>query len=43
MRSEHVLFSEREGEKMMADRMIGRHGGMTGAEMQAPWLAFRLD
>lgn len=42
MRGEQVLFSEREGEKMMADRMIGRHGGMTEAEMKVPWLAFRL-
>jgi arylsulfatase A-like enzyme len=42
MRGEHVLFSDREGEKMMADRMIGRHGGMTQAEMKVPLLGFRL-
>jgi hypothetical protein len=34
-----LTFSERE----KADKMQGRHGGMTEAEMRVPWLGFRLD
>lgn len=41
MRGGYTLFSEAERDK--AHRMIGRHGGMTHAEMQVPWLGFRLD
>ena len=41
MRGPYSLFSEAEREK--APRMIGRHGGMSYAEMQVPWLGFRLD
>ena len=37
----YTLFSEAERPK--AHRMIGRHGGMTHAEMQVPWLGMRLD
>ena len=41
MRGGYTLFSEAERPK--AHRMIGRHGGMTHAEMQVPWLGLRLD
>ncbi len=41
MRGGHTLFSEAERPK--AHKMIGRHGGMSYAEMQVPWLGFRLD
>ncbi|MAT95604.1 MAG: hypothetical protein CL608_00430 [Anaerolineaceae bacterium] len=41
MRGGHALFSEAERPK--AHKMIGRHGGMSHAEMQVPWLGFRLD
>jgi hypothetical protein len=41
MRGKYTLFSEAERPK--AHKMIGRHGGMTHAEMQVPWLGFRLD
>ena len=41
MRGGYTLFSEAERPK--AHRMIGRHGGMTHAEMQVPWLGMRLD
>ena len=41
MRSGYTLFSEAERE--WAYKMIGRHGGLTHAEMQVPWLGFRLD
>jgi len=37
----HLLLTAKEKEK--AGKMVGRHGGMTGAEMQVPWLGFRLD
>jgi hypothetical protein len=35
------MFSEAERPK--AHKMIGRHGSMSHAEMQVPWLGFRLD
>jgi len=45
-----VIAMTREGytlfpadEKKKATKMIGRHGGLTPAEMEAPFLAFRLD
>ncbi len=41
MRGGHTLFSEAERPK--AHKFIGRHGGMTHAEMQVPWLGLRLD
>ena len=41
MRGGYSLFSE--AERAWAHKMIGRHGGMTHAEMQVPWLGFRLD
>ncbi len=41
MRQGYVLLTTNEIEK--ADKMQGRHGGMTRAEMQVPWLGFRLD
>jgi hypothetical protein len=41
MRGGHSLFSEAERPK--AHKMNGRHGGMSQAEMQVPWLGFRLD
>jgi predicted AlkP superfamily pyrophosphatase or phosphodiesterase len=41
MRQGYVLLTPPEREK--ADKMQGRHGGMTEAEMLVPWLAFRLD
>lgn len=41
MRGGYTLFSEAERPK--AHKMIGRHGGMSIAEMQVPWLGFRLD
>ncbi|HEX6387093.1 MAG TPA: alkaline phosphatase family protein, partial [Anaerolineae bacterium] len=41
MRQDYILLTAAEKEK--ADKMIGRHGGMVAAEMQVPWLGFRLD
>jgi hypothetical protein len=41
MRQGYVLLTPQEREK--ADKMQGRHGGMTDAEMRVPWLGFRLD
>ena len=41
MRSGYVLLTERQRES--AKKMVGRHGGMTAAEMQVPWLGYRLD
>lgn len=41
MRKGYTLLTGLEAEKM--DRMRGRHGGMTAAEMEIPWLGFRLD
>ncbi len=41
MREGYVLLTTAEQKK--ADRMKGRHGGMTRAEMEVPWLGFRLD
>ena len=41
MRGAYSLFTEAERPK--AHKMIGRHGGMSQAEMQVPWLGFRLD
>ncbi|WP_420631083.1 alkaline phosphatase family protein [Candidatus Leptofilum sp.] len=41
MRGEYSLFTEAERE--WAHKMIGRHGGLNHAEMQVPWLGFRLD
>jgi len=41
MRQGYILLTTNEIKK--ADKMQGRHGGMTRAEMQVPWLGFRLD
>jgi hypothetical protein len=41
MRQGYVLLTPQERDK--TDKMQGRHGGMTLAEMQVPWLGFRLD
>lgn len=41
MRQGYTLLYKREEED--ADKLIGRHGGMTAAEMEVPWLGFRLD
>ncbi|MCP4424742.1 MAG: alkaline phosphatase family protein [Chloroflexi bacterium] len=41
MRQGYVLLTTNEVKK--ADKMQGRHGGMTDAEMRVPWLGFRLD
>ena len=41
MRQGYVLLTPPEREK--ADKIQGRHGGMTEAEMRVPWLGFRLD
>ncbi|MCB9445126.1 MAG: alkaline phosphatase family protein [Ardenticatenaceae bacterium] len=41
MREGYVLLTPPEREN--ADKMQGRHGGMTDAEMRVPWLGFRLD
>ncbi|MCB8984975.1 MAG: alkaline phosphatase family protein [Ardenticatenaceae bacterium] len=41
MRSGYVLLLEKQRES--AQKMIGRHGGMTAAEMQVPWLGYKLD
>lgn len=41
MRQGYILLTAAEKEK--AEKMIGRHGGMAAAEMQVPWLGFRLD
>ena len=40
-RKGYVLLSSKEMKK--ADILIGRHGSMTRAEMEVPWLGFRLD
>ena len=40
-RQGYTLFPADEKEK--AGKMIGRHAGLTPAEMEAPFLAFRLD
>lgn len=41
MRHNYLLLTAKEKEK--AHKMIGRHGGMTQAEMVVPWLGMRLD
>jgi predicted AlkP superfamily pyrophosphatase or phosphodiesterase len=41
MRENYMLMRSAQKEEM--NRMVGFHGGMTAAEMQVPWLAFRLD
>ncbi len=41
MRDGYVLLTEKDRKK--ADKMKGRHGGMTHAEMQVPWLGFHLE
>lgn len=41
MQGGYALFSEAERAK--AHKFVGRHGGMSHAEMQVPWLGFRLD
>lgn len=41
MRHGYVFLTPSEREK--ADKMQGRHGGMTEAEMRVPWLGIRLD
>jgi hypothetical protein len=43
MREGHALFSTRAAEHENHSWMMGRHGGMTRAEMMVPWLGFRLD
>lgn len=40
-RAGYVLLTD--GEKEKAHKMNGRHGSMTRAEMEVPWLGFRLD
>ena len=40
MRKGHTLLTGPEAARM--DRMRGRHGGMTAAEMEMPWLGFSL-
>jgi hypothetical protein len=40
MRKGHTLLTGREASRMY--RMRGRHGGMTAAEMEMPWLGLRL-
>jgi predicted AlkP superfamily pyrophosphatase or phosphodiesterase len=37
----YVLLASPEKDK--AHHMVGRHGSMTRAEMEVPWLGFRLD
>ncbi len=41
MRKGYVLLTSKETKK--AGKLIGRHGSMTQAEMEVPWLGFRLD
>ena len=41
MRHNHLFVTSLE--KELVERMCGWHGGMTHAEMQVPWLGFRLD
>ena len=41
MREGYLLLTEKERES--AEILRGRHGGMTVAEMEAPWLGFKLD
>ena len=41
MRGGHVLLDPSEADSVR--RMRGRHGGLTAAEMEIPWLGFRLD
>lgn len=41
MRGGHALLSG--DDPSFIQQMVGRHGGMSAAEMDVPWLAFRLD
>jgi predicted AlkP superfamily pyrophosphatase or phosphodiesterase len=41
MRQGYVLLTE--SERKSADKLLGRHGGMSMGEMEVPWLGFRLD
>jgi hypothetical protein len=41
MRNGYALLSRRDPHFIR--QMVGRHGGMSSAEMEVPWLAFRLD
>ncbi len=41
MRDGHLLLNSDEAGK--AAKMIGRHGGLSAAEMEVPWLGFHLD
>ena len=41
MRDDYILNNKADKEKEL--RLLGRHGGMTAAEMEAIWLGFRLD
>jgi hypothetical protein len=43
MRGGHALLDSRTNDQDFTSRMLGRHGGMTHAEMIVPWLGFRLD
>jgi len=40
MRDDYILINKGDKEKEL--RLLGRHGGMTTAEMEAIWLGFRL-
>ena len=41
MRDDYIMINKADKEKEL--RLLGRHGGMTAAEMEAIWLGFRLD
>lgn len=43
MRDGYSLFGTRATEHENLSWMMGRHGGLTEAEMLVPWLGFRLD
>ena len=43
MRGGYSLFGTRSAEHENHSWMLGRHGGMSAAEMTVPWLGFRLD
>lgn len=40
MRDDYILINKADKEKEL--RLLGRHGGMTAAEMEAIWLGFRM-
>ena len=43
MRDDYALLPERPDKNKKKFEFLGRHGGMTHAEMSVPWLGFRLD